>query len=83
MIGRREAMNTARNRCIWIDCCISDCPAGCPDYTPADDSLEELFYNRVLGENLEEYQQMVSEYIDDNDWEVEHDDIERGNPILL
>lgn len=76
-------MNTARNRCIWNDCCESNCSAGCPDYTPADDSLEELFYNRVLGENLEEYQQMVSEYIDDNDWEVEHENVERGNPALL
>lgn len=56
-------MNTAWKDCIWYEQCESECCGKCDDYSPVDDSeLNEAFYQSILRENAEEYQDIICEY---------------------
>lgn len=49
--------------CIWSDQCESD--KRCEDYTPADVEEEDVeYYNRIIKENTEEYENLVKEQDD-------------------
>lgn len=49
--------------CIWADQCESD--ERCEDYTPIDVDEEDVeYYNQILKENTEEYEDLVKEQDD-------------------
>lgn len=58
-------MNAAQKNCIWYDQCGLECRGKCDDYSPADDPGEnEVFYQGVLKENVQEYEKVIQEYSD-------------------
>lgn len=57
-------MDADRKKCIWYEQCGGNCPEDCSDYTPSDDSDDVEFYNRVLRENAEEYENIVADFDD-------------------
>lgn len=56
--------------CIWSDQCGSECRGKCDYYSPADTAMEdELFYQKVLKENVEEYEKVIREFSDGSDYD--------------
>lgn len=49
--------------CIWVDQCESD--KRCEDYTPVDVDEDDVeYYNQIIKENTEEYEDLVKEQDD-------------------
>lgn len=60
----RVKMGTAREDCIWFDQCGYECFRRCDDFSPIDSSGEdEAFYREILMENIEEYNNMIREFL--------------------
>lgn len=49
-------------KCYWNEQCNFDFP--CDDYTNIDEenTEEEMFYESILNENIEEYETIIREY---------------------
>ena len=46
--------------CFWADKCESE--SRCDEYTPMDSEQETDFYNSILEENVQEYQNLINEF---------------------